>query len=67
MANKNQPLKIITRKTKTMIIITTKLNLNAYGYIYNYIGNYIVTFTIAVKAVGCTLSEKIEKYPLASG
>ena len=50
-----------------MIIITTKLNLNAYGYIYNYIDNYIVTFTIAVKAVGCTLSEKIEKYPLASG
>ena len=54
MANKNQPLNIITKKTKTLIIIT-KLNLNAYGYIYNYTDNYIVTFTIVVKAVGCTL------------
>ena len=53
MANKNQPLNIITKKTKTIII--TKLNLNAYGYIYNYTDNYIVTFTIVVKAVGCTL------------
>ena len=66
MANKNQPLNIITKKTKTIIIIK-KLNLNAYGYIYNYIDNYIVTFTIVVKAVGCTLQEKIEKYQLASG
>ena len=54
MANKNQPLNIITKKTKTIIIIT-KLNLNVYGYNYNYIDNYIVTFTIVVKAVGCTL------------
>ena len=46
MPNKNQPLNMITKKTKTIIIIT-KLNLNAYGYIYNYIDNYIVTLQLS--------------------